>query len=45
LLTIYFINVFVAKLGSIAGKFLIWKGGEEEREGEKERERKKERKK
>jgi hypothetical protein len=23
----YFINVFVANLGSTAGKFLIWKGG------------------
>jgi hypothetical protein len=38
---LYFINVFVANLGSTAGKFLIWKenGGR----GERERERKKER--
>jgi hypothetical protein len=41
---IYFINVFVAKLGSTAGKFLIWKerGGRGEREKERERERKRE---
>jgi hypothetical protein len=38
---IYFINVFDAKLGSTAGKFLIWKG--EERKREKERKKEKER--
>jgi hypothetical protein len=35
----YFINVVAAKLGSPAGQYLIWKGGEEERERERSRER------
>jgi hypothetical protein len=45
LIIIYFINVFVAKLGSTAGKFVGWGGSievEKEREREREREREKE---